>query len=222
MTAQPRGGKGSRPYLNGGDPIPSQAAKQTVREGSPFQAAYVDDWAKQRNLCGAASVPCPEAAAASLDERPTSRAAVARPIPSTTMPKSLVIRTAGVDRHHHVVPDRAQRVRLRRAELDRRINGKVSFEHELTAYQSRELRRLFATARLHLRCSAPWYRNGSPSTWPRSTGSSGSIGRPHRAHKTPPPATFRAQPFRNALCLAPYLSNVTPSQSPDDSTAHLD
>ncbi len=67
----------------------------------------------------------------------------------------------------------------------------------------RELRRFFATARLHLRCSAPWYRDGSPSTWPRSNGSPGSIGRPHRAHKTPPSATFRAQPFRNALCLAP-------------------
>jgi hypothetical protein len=83
-------------------------------------------------------------------------------------------------------------------------------------YQSRERTRFFDVARLHRRCSGPCQRNGSWSTWPRSHGVPGSIRRPHRAHNTPPPATFRAQPARNALCLAPYFSTTTPSGSPDD------
>jgi hypothetical protein len=85
-------------------------------------------------------------------------------------------------------------------------------------YQSRERTRFFDVARLHRRCSGPCQRNGSWSTWPRSHGVPRSIRRPHRAHKTPPPATFRAQPARNALCLAPYFSITTPSRSPGKST----
>jgi hypothetical protein len=45
----------------------------------------------------------------------------------------------------------------------------------------------------------------------------GMIGRPHRAQSTPPPATFRAHPARNALCLAPYLDRAilsTPREDP--------
>jgi hypothetical protein len=86
------------------------------------------------------------------------------------------------------------------------------------AYQSRERTPFFDVARLHRRCSGPCQRNGSWSTWPRSQGVPRSIRRPHRAHKTPPPATFRAQPARNALCLAPYFSITAPSRSPGKST----
>jgi len=42
----------------------------------------------------------------------------------------LVFRTAGMDRHHHVVPHRAERVRLDRSELNRRIDRKVGVHHQ--------------------------------------------------------------------------------------------
>ena len=49
--------------------------------------------------------------------------------------------------------------------------------------------RLPAVARLHRRCSRPDQRVRSQSSCPKSHGSPGTIGRPHRAHKTPPTST---------------------------------
>ena len=43
---------------------------------------------------------------------------------------------------------------------------------------------------LNLRCSAPWYRFGLPSTCPRSHGVPGTIGLAHRAHTTRPASTW--------------------------------
>jgi hypothetical protein len=45
-------------------------------------------------------------------------------------------------------------------------------------------------------CSGPEYRERSPSTYPKSQASPGSIGRPHRAQSTDPKATVDSSAFR--------------------------
>jgi hypothetical protein len=85
-----------------------------------------------------------------------------------------------MDRHHRVVPDRAQRVRLGRAELDGRIDGKVSFQHEghgLPATRAHPLLRHGAVTGAMLR-TLPTER--VMVMWPRSYGVPGSIRPPHR------------------------------------------
>ena len=138
------------------------------------------------------------------------RWAVARSNPVHHNAEDLVFGTAGVDRHHRVVPDRAQRVRLRRAELGRADRP----EGQLRAWSSRPTSHANAPSS----SPSPGYNgdagpangtgHGRRGRDPR--GVPGPIRRPHRAHKTPPPATFRAHPCLQRLVPGPILVNRLP------------
>ena len=62
--------------------------------------------------------------------------------------------------------------------------------------------------RLHRRCSGALGSERSRSSWPRSHGPPGSIGRPQRRQATSPVATRGTHHRRSRLCGCPYLRST--------------